>query len=362
MFWQGIMYDVTRQRESEALARETETRYRALVEQLPAIVYSESVKEGAHDLTYINSRVEEILGATPAEWLADPVGSWLGHIHPDDRDAVEQENLRSDRTGEPFVAEYRMTTADDRIVVDPRRGRAGPRRAGQPEVLAGRDDRHHGAARGRDQPGGGGGTLPRAGRADADDHLPGLAERAAVHAVHEPADHVDPRLHAAGLVRRRRPVRQAGAPRRRGARGARARVGGRARRHVPHDRQGRPDRLDPRPGAPDPGRRGQAEVLAGRADRHHRAPALAGAGARPDAGARGRATPPRRRRDEEHVPAGRLARPPDAARRASWAWPSRWRGTTWSSSRTRCATWRGGSPRTPASSTGSSPTCSTWTG
>jgi PAS domain S-box-containing protein len=27
VFWQGIMYDVTRQRESEALARETETRW-----------------------------------------------------------------------------------------------------------------------------------------------------------------------------------------------------------------------------------------------------------------------------------------------------------------------------------------------
>jgi PAS domain S-box-containing protein len=116
VFWQGIMYDVTRQRESEALARETETRYRALVEQLPAIVYSESVTKGAHDLTYINSRVEEILGATPAQWLADPVGSWLGHIHPDDRDAVEQENIRSDRTGEPFGAEYRMITPDDRTV------------------------------------------------------------------------------------------------------------------------------------------------------------------------------------------------------------------------------------------------------
>jgi PAS domain S-box-containing protein len=116
VFWQGIMYDVTRQRESEALARETETRYRTLVEQLPAIVYSESVTEGTHDLTYINSRVEEILGATPAQWLADPVGSWLGRIHPDDRDAVEQENIRSDETGEPFIAEYRMSTADDRTV------------------------------------------------------------------------------------------------------------------------------------------------------------------------------------------------------------------------------------------------------
>ena len=50
---------------------------------------------------------------------------------------------------------------------------------------------------------------------------------------------------------------------------------------LPVDRQGRPGRVDPRPGDPDPGRRGQAEVLAGRADRHHRTAALAGAGTRP---------------------------------------------------------------------------------
>ena len=106
--------------------------------------------------------------------------------------------------------------------LDPRRGGPGPRRAGQSEVLAGRHVRHHRAARGREQPGGRGGALPRPGRADADDHLPGLVERTALHAVHEPADHVDPRLHATGLVRRRRPVRQARAPRRRRARRTRA--------------------------------------------------------------------------------------------------------------------------------------------
>jgi PAS domain S-box-containing protein len=116
VFWQGIMYDITRQRESEALARETETRYRTLVEQLPVIVYSESVVRDALALTYINSRVSEILGVTPEEWIADPAGHWMGRIHPDDRVAVEEENRRADRTGEPFTNEYRMFTADDRMV------------------------------------------------------------------------------------------------------------------------------------------------------------------------------------------------------------------------------------------------------
>ena len=116
VFWQGIMYDVTRQRESEALARETETRYRALVEQLPVIVYSESAVGDELAITYINSRVGEILGVTPAEWLADPAANWLGRIHPDDREQVELENRRADQTGEPFALEYRMFTTDDRMV------------------------------------------------------------------------------------------------------------------------------------------------------------------------------------------------------------------------------------------------------
>jgi PAS domain S-box-containing protein len=116
LFWQGIMYDVTQQRESEALARESETRYRALVEQLPAIVYSEAVGGDTLDVTYINSRVGEILGVTPAEWMEDPAANWLGRIHPDDRDMVERENRRTEETGEPFSTEYRMFARDGRLV------------------------------------------------------------------------------------------------------------------------------------------------------------------------------------------------------------------------------------------------------
>ncbi len=43
LYWQGIMYDVTAQREGEIRALEAEARYRTLVEQLPAIVYSEDI-------------------------------------------------------------------------------------------------------------------------------------------------------------------------------------------------------------------------------------------------------------------------------------------------------------------------------
>lgn len=114
--WQGIMYDVTAHRESELRARESETRYRALVEQLPVIVYSETITGDALNVTYINPRVTEVLGVTPEEWMADPSGNWLGRIHPDDRATVEAQRRAAQRTGEPFAVGYRMFARDGRLV------------------------------------------------------------------------------------------------------------------------------------------------------------------------------------------------------------------------------------------------------
>jgi PAS domain S-box-containing protein len=115
LYWQGIMFDVTSERASEDRARESEDRYRVLVEHLPAIVYSEDVTGSGLQLVYINSHVEEILGISPDEWVADP-GVWLRQMHPDDRPAVEAEDRRTERSGEPFVAEYRMIARDGRVL------------------------------------------------------------------------------------------------------------------------------------------------------------------------------------------------------------------------------------------------------
>jgi len=120
-FWQGIMYDITEHRGSEQRARESEARYRALVEQLPVIVYSKAIASktiasGAPEVTYINPRVTEILGVTPEEWMSDPTGHWLARIHPDDRATVESANRAAERTGEPLAVEYRMFARDRRLV------------------------------------------------------------------------------------------------------------------------------------------------------------------------------------------------------------------------------------------------------
>ncbi|MGZ5294489.1 MAG: sensor histidine kinase [Actinomycetota bacterium] len=94
---------------------DTEARYRTLIEQLPAIVYSEDIESDRLRLVYVNPRVQELLGITPEEWIAD-AGVWFRMIHPDDLDRVRHENERTEATGEPFSIEYRMIARDGRVV------------------------------------------------------------------------------------------------------------------------------------------------------------------------------------------------------------------------------------------------------
>lgn len=94
--------------QSTTRLQEAETRYRAIVEQSPAITYvAECAAAGRW--RYVSPQVETMLGYTPAEWQAD-AGLWLRLIDPDDRDRVVAEEVRSRETGEPFSCEYRLRT------------------------------------------------------------------------------------------------------------------------------------------------------------------------------------------------------------------------------------------------------------
>ena len=114
----GLMHDITSRKAIEERHREAEARYRALVEQLPAIVYTEPVSHEPDDrlpATYVSPRAHEVLGISPNDWVRDP-STWVRAIHPDDRDRVRELDREADRTLEPFLAEYRMLTPDGSTV------------------------------------------------------------------------------------------------------------------------------------------------------------------------------------------------------------------------------------------------------
>lgn len=99
--------------ERDRMLSQSESRYRDLVEGMPAISYA-----GALDgltTTFISPQVEDILGVSPQEWIDDP-GVFWELLHPDDRERVVLAIGRGMEIGACFTAEYRMLARDGRTV------------------------------------------------------------------------------------------------------------------------------------------------------------------------------------------------------------------------------------------------------
>lgn len=110
----SMFYDVTDQKRAENALKESEARYRALVEHIPAIIYMDDVNEQQTTL-YISPQVEAITGYTPKEWMSDPA-FWEKHIHPDDRQRILQSDTLHNRAGGLFNEEYRFITKEGGVV------------------------------------------------------------------------------------------------------------------------------------------------------------------------------------------------------------------------------------------------------
>jgi PAS domain S-box-containing protein len=109
---EGIVYDVTEHERAEEKLRQAEERYRSLVETSPAITNIEDCDTNA--TLYDSSQIEEVLGHPADSYVTDPM-YWEKIVHPDDRERVRTEELRSVQRGR-FSMEYRCTAKDGRVV------------------------------------------------------------------------------------------------------------------------------------------------------------------------------------------------------------------------------------------------------
>jgi len=104
---------VERKRAEEAL-RDAETRYRVLVEQLPAVPYL--AEPGATgEWLYVSPQIQNMLGFSAAEWMANR-DLWFQQMYAADRESVLAEEKAAEKRGEPFQFEYRMFTREGRLV------------------------------------------------------------------------------------------------------------------------------------------------------------------------------------------------------------------------------------------------------
>ena len=105
---QGLQSELDERKRMEESLREAETRYRAVVEQIHAIVYTDSAE--LLGLThYVSPQLMTILGYDPQAWSVNQE-LWTKAINPKDRERVIAEYEKTFKTGEPFIAEYRMIT------------------------------------------------------------------------------------------------------------------------------------------------------------------------------------------------------------------------------------------------------------
>lgn len=91
-----------------------EARYRALVEQIPAVVFMANL-DGGKGEAYVSPQIEEALGFTQEEWLQDPV-RWYAQIHPDDKDRWSTEAAELFVSGKPLRSAYRVLSRDGRVI------------------------------------------------------------------------------------------------------------------------------------------------------------------------------------------------------------------------------------------------------
>ncbi|MEX0990503.1 MAG: EAL domain-containing protein [Actinomycetota bacterium] len=113
-YWQGVMLDVTDLKEAQRQLAETQKKYKAIVEDIPAIVYIDEIDD-AMTTSFVSPQIEELLGVTPREYTDDPE-LWFRMLHPDDRDETLARYVAGRDSGESFEFEYRLIGREGQIV------------------------------------------------------------------------------------------------------------------------------------------------------------------------------------------------------------------------------------------------------
>jgi PAS domain S-box-containing protein len=91
-----------------------DARYRALLEQTSAVVFTAHLDCGVAEV-YVSPHIESALGFSRQEWLEDPV-RWYAQIHPDEKVRCNREVADMLATGAPLRSVYRVHAKDGHVV------------------------------------------------------------------------------------------------------------------------------------------------------------------------------------------------------------------------------------------------------
>jgi PAS domain S-box-containing protein len=108
----ALITDITLHKLAEAALKQSEKRLKTLTEKARVIPWEVNATTG--NFTYVGPQTVEILGYPLSEWYIDDF--WAKHMHPEDQEWAIQYCQESSLSQNNYEFEYRMLTADGRVV------------------------------------------------------------------------------------------------------------------------------------------------------------------------------------------------------------------------------------------------------
>ncbi|HEX7153379.1 MAG TPA: PAS domain S-box protein [Thermoanaerobaculia bacterium] len=105
----SVNRDVTAQLATLDALRDSERKYRSVVENVPDLLW---IVDATGTVHMLSAKVEEVYGFTGEEIVARGPTFWFDQIHPDDVAAVNQNFIALFQEGKPYNAEYRFRRKD----------------------------------------------------------------------------------------------------------------------------------------------------------------------------------------------------------------------------------------------------------
>ncbi len=103
-----VTWHLVEEKRTEEALRESEARYRELVESTASISWEYDI--GEDRWVYVAPQVESLLGWKPEEWTG--LAFWTGNLHPDDRDEAYEHCMACTQKGEDHLLEYRFRSEE----------------------------------------------------------------------------------------------------------------------------------------------------------------------------------------------------------------------------------------------------------